>query len=79
LAHDNGELYGHFYYFRLRERHRGGFQHLLAFDNRSWLSEEMSDALCRLATGSGMVLATMRGCSYLSQDAFRPINRPKPA
>ena len=31
-------------------------RHLLAFDNISWLSEEISDALCRLATGSGMVL-----------------------
>jgi hypothetical protein len=34
-------------------------RHLLAFDNLSWLSEEMSDALCRLATGSGMVLRSL--------------------
>jgi hypothetical protein len=34
-------------------------RHLLAFDNISWLSEEMSDALCRLATGSGMVLRSL--------------------
>ena len=32
---------------------------LLAFDNISWISEEMSDALCRLATGSGMVLRSL--------------------
>ena len=34
-------------------------RHQLAFDNLSWLSEEMSDALCRLATGSGMVLRSL--------------------
>jgi hypothetical protein len=34
-------------------------RHLLAFDNLSWLSEEISDALCRLATGSGMVLRSL--------------------
>jgi hypothetical protein len=34
-------------------------RHLLAFDNISWLSEEISDALCRLATGSGMVLRSL--------------------
>jgi hypothetical protein len=34
-------------------------RHLLAFDNLSWLSEEVSDALCRLATGSGMVLRSL--------------------
>jgi len=34
-------------------------RHLLAFDNISWLSEEMSDALCRLASGSGMVLRSL--------------------
>ena len=34
-------------------------RHLLAFDNISWISEEMSDALCRLATGSGMVLRSL--------------------
>lgn len=36
-----------------------GNRHLLAFDNLSWQSEEMSDALCRLATGSGMVLRSL--------------------
>jgi len=34
-------------------------RHLLAFDNLSWLSEEVSDALCRLATGSGMVMRSL--------------------
>jgi hypothetical protein len=34
-------------------------RHLLAFDNISWISEEMSDAMCRLATGSGMVLRSL--------------------
>jgi hypothetical protein len=34
-------------------------RHALLFDNISWLSEEMSDALCRLATGSGMVMRSL--------------------
>jgi hypothetical protein len=36
-----------------------GNRHLLAFDNISYVSEEMSDALCRVATGAGMVLRSL--------------------
>jgi hypothetical protein len=38
--------------------------HLLAFDNVSSLSQEMSDAFCRLATGTGLAPRRLAGFNY---------------
>jgi hypothetical protein len=36
-----------------------GSQHILALDNLSYIDEQMSDALCRLATGGGLSTRTL--------------------